>query len=186
MRTMSALLRYCALSVIAVAILPGLPGCDDRGSGDDEAAPPATTPASASPHPTPATRPAMNPATSPLVVTVADKPDPAPVGEAVTYTITVRNDGKATARNVAVIAALPEALKFQKAAGATEAQFTGSAMAFRPLPELLPGTDATWIITAMPQGAGEARLQVSVNSDGLGERIESVERTKLVAAGGAP
>lgn len=168
-------------AMIALVTSLGLLGCDGREAENavEPVEPEVTVPA---PPPEPGQRVAPDAAAPSLVVTIADSADRLTVGRATTYTITVKNEGTTAAEDVVLLAELPENVRFEKAAGPTNAQFTGSELSFGPILRLAPGADATWTIAAIARRAGEGRIEAAVNSVGLREPIKEARTTRIVAA----
>lgn len=114
-----------------------------------------------------------------ILLEVVDSPDPIRVGESVTYTITVTNQGSATANQIRVVCSIPDEMTFVSAAGATNGSNTGQNVTFAPLPTLAPKASATFRVTVRANAAGNVRFGTSMTSQVFQRPIEETEATYL-------
>lgn len=114
-----------------------------------------------------------------ILLEVVDNPDPIAVGDSVTYTITVTNQGSAPGTGIKVVCTLPEQEDFVNAGGATNATRNGATITFAPLPTLAPGASATFKVTAKANGAGDVRFKTVMTSDQFQRPVEETESTNL-------
>ncbi|MCA9111017.1 MAG: DUF11 domain-containing protein, partial [Planctomycetaceae bacterium] len=114
-----------------------------------------------------------------LLVTVVDMEDPVAVGNKVEYEITVVNQGTAPDNNVNLTAKLPNGLKFVEGSGETQVESQGSNVSFGKVDRLNAGDRATWTLVAQAESAGDLRLKVDLDSEGLSSTATTVEPTQL-------
>jgi uncharacterized repeat protein (TIGR01451 family) len=118
-----------------------------------------------------------------LRLVVLDDHDPVAVGQNVTYTITVVNQGNAPAKNVAVVAKLPKEIEYVESKGKTSGEASGDEIDFKPIEKLEPGQKVSWeVVGKVKGGVGEktqSSIDVELNSDDLQETINSQEPTTL-------
>jgi uncharacterized repeat protein (TIGR01451 family) len=114
-----------------------------------------------------------------LALQVADELDPAPVGQDVTYTVTVTNAGTGSDTNVRVTATLPDNLTYVRSTGPTESRAAANTVTFSPIPRLAPKESATWRLTARALRPGDAQLRTSATSDSLKTPSQKSEPTRL-------
>jgi uncharacterized repeat protein (TIGR01451 family) len=122
-----------------------------------------------------------------LRLTVIDDRDPVPVGERVTYTITVLNQGNAPARKIRIGANMPETLEFVNAGGSTNGKNSEGKVVFEELEQLEPGMQATWQLVARVSSEvsepTQSALEVELESEVLDETIRAEEPTMLFNQG---
>ncbi|MEQ8849199.1 hypothetical protein [Botrimarina sp.] len=114
-----------------------------------------------------------------LLIGVIDDPDVVRVGEQVEYTITVRNEGNAPAKNLKLTAKIPSGLSFVEASGETDAEDQDGQVRFDRVDELKPGGEAVWRLVAKAEKAGAVRLQANLESQSLKKPVKSEEPTRL-------
>ncbi|MEZ0266653.1 MAG: hypothetical protein ACAI43_18140 [Phycisphaerae bacterium] len=114
-----------------------------------------------------------------LRLEVIDLDDPIRVGDEVTYSITVKNQGTGADSNLAVTVTLPPALKFSGSQGPTDATAAGQTLTFAPLETLKPGDTAVWRVLAKATAPGDVRLEVRLKSDSLKDPATETEPTRL-------
>jgi len=117
-----------------------------------------------------------------LSLEVVDNEDPIAVGSEVIYTITVKNQGSAPARNVRVECALEDGMGLAEADGATKREGSGEpakSFAFVSLDALAPGQTATWWVKVKAQKAGDVRFRASVTSGEMERPVGETEATKF-------
>ncbi len=116
-----------------------------------------------------------------LQVYVVDEADPVATDQQVVYVIRVLNEGDATDHNLAVTATLPGQLKFASAEGPSEFQQQEQKVVFEPVPELAPGDELEYRVTATAAEQGNVRIEVEVNSQALSSAVRVAEPTQLYA-----
>ena len=94
-----------------------------------------------------------------LAVTVTDAPDPANVGQAVTYTIETTNTGPSTATNVSVVDSIPASAIFVSASAGCSAPTSGQLHC--SVAALAPGATASVTVVLRPTSPGSLSNQVS-------------------------
>lgn len=117
-----------------------------------------------------------------LSLEVVDNEDPIAVGQEVTYTITVRNQGSAADRNVRIECALEEGMALVNAEGATKREGPGEgdrSFSFVSLDTLEPGQSATWWVKVKAAKAGDVRFRASVTSGQMERPVGEAEATKF-------
>jgi uncharacterized repeat protein (TIGR01451 family) len=114
-----------------------------------------------------------------ILLEVVDNPDPIRVGDSVTYTITVTNQGSATAKNVAVVCNIPTEQTFVSAGGATNGTASGQTVTFAKLPTLAPKATATFKVVVKANAAGNIRFKTTMTSDVFTTPIEETEATYM-------
>lgn len=114
-----------------------------------------------------------------VLLSVTDDRDPVPVGEEVTYTISIVNQGSAPQTNVRITAESPKGMTITGAPGATESESRDGRAAFKPLPSLAPGARAKWKVTARASEPSDARFKARLESDQLESPAVSEEPTRL-------
>ncbi|MGN6543503.1 MAG: hypothetical protein ACTHK7_00525, partial [Aureliella sp.] len=116
-----------------------------------------------------------------LRLIVLDDHDPVAVGQNVTYTITVANQGNAAAKNIDVAAKLPKELEYVESRGKTSGKASGNEIDFQSVKTLDPGQKVSWEVVAKVKGGvgekSQSSIDVELNSDDLQEKITSEEPT---------
>jgi uncharacterized repeat protein (TIGR01451 family) len=98
------------------------------------------------------------------------------VGGKLSYRVTVRNSGSGPARDVAVSADLSDELRATRADKATVADHR---VTFAVLPELAAGASATFTLDAEALSAGDARVNVAVQSRDLPSALKEEQATRI-------
>jgi uncharacterized repeat protein (TIGR01451 family) len=111
-----------------------------------------------------------------LLIEVIDDNDPVQVGDTTTYTIRVTNQGTADETNIGLVMKLTEQVKGISAEGLT---VSPQEMSISTIPKLAPKESATYKITVQGVKAGDARLKVSLTSDGLTSPVTEEESTRV-------
>jgi uncharacterized repeat protein (TIGR01451 family) len=114
-----------------------------------------------------------------LAIAVVDSKDPVAVGDELTYTVAVKNEGEAPDQEVRVTAELAEGLEFIEASGTTQGSPEGRKITFEPVPELLPGEQAEWEIRAKVTKTTEAELRATLTSKNRTREATVEEPTQL-------
>ena len=110
----------------------------------------------------------INPEWTDLFVTKADAPDPAPVGQDLTYVVQVGNNGPATATGVTFVDTLPASVAFVSAVPTAEVSCSHSGGAMGGVvtcnvDDLPPTSGAQVVITVRPGQTGTISNQVAVS-----------------------
>lgn len=114
-----------------------------------------------------------------ILVEVVDNPDPIEIGNTVTYTIRVTNQGSANDNDIKVVCELPGEQSFVSAAGASTHSISGKTITFAPLATLAPKAVAEWRIVAKAEAEGDVRFATSVTSREKTTPIRETESTTL-------
>jgi uncharacterized repeat protein (TIGR01451 family) len=114
-----------------------------------------------------------------LLLSAVDDHDPIHVGENVTYTITVLNQGFGADKNIKVVATLPEGEQYVSSAGASEGSLDGNKLTFAPVKILAPKQTVTWTVVVKAAKAADVRFRVDMTSDYLTEPAIKMEPTRL-------
>ena len=118
-------------------------------TNDDVAGPPPPPPVP----PTPPVTPVPPAPQIDLAITKRDRPDPATVGERITYTLTVRNNGPDTATGVVVADPLPGSVSFA-GVKTTQGTCTGGILVRCELGTMKSGSVVVITITVTPRQTG--------------------------------
>jgi uncharacterized repeat protein (TIGR01451 family) len=98
-----------------------------------------------------------------LAVSIGDAPDPVVVGDEVTYTVRVTNNGPAAASLVTARAAIPSGLTFAAGPGSTACAESGGVVECA-LGDLAPGSSVEAAIVATAVRSGQAQVTVDVSA----------------------
>lgn len=128
--------------------------------------PPTATATATSIPPTATFTPTATPVTVDLELTQSDSVDPVIGGNTLTYTLSITNNGPASATNVTVLDALPAGVSLLSATGSQGSGCSGSTTATCDLGSLAVGGSATvTVVVAVPaSGAGTLINNVSVSA----------------------
>ncbi len=96
---------------------------------------------------------------SDLSITATDTPDPAAIGDSITYTVTVTDNGPETATGISVTDTLPASVAFVSAVGCT-----GTTTLTCALADMASGASATITIVVTANSAGTVTNTASVSS----------------------
>ena len=115
-----------------------------------------------------------------VLVEMVDDPDPLLVGESVTYTLRVTNQGTAPDSDVRVSVKFPSNIQPVSAAGITTGNVSGDTVTFGTLDSIAAKQVATWTIQAKASGQGDGRITAEVNTAILkGRPVTEVESTQV-------
>jgi len=114
-----------------------------------------------------------------ILLECVDDPDPIEVGNTVTYTITVTNQGSAVGTNVTIDCTLPAQLEYVAAKGPTTGSADGGKVTFAPLATLAPQAKAVYTVTAKGVGEGDVRFAVAMKSDQIETAVTETESTHV-------
>ncbi|MBV8879185.1 MAG: DUF11 domain-containing protein [Planctomycetaceae bacterium] len=116
-----------------------------------------------------------------VLLEVTDDHDPAHLGERVTYTIEVTNQGSARLTNVRVVCDLEDTMALAGTKGETEArQSAAQTLSFEPLGSLETSAKAVWKVTVTPRKLADARFKVRLTADQLERPVEETESTHFI------
>jgi uncharacterized repeat protein (TIGR01451 family) len=128
-----------------------------------------------------------------LRVEVLDTADPVEVGQETTYEVKVTNTGTKPAADVRLVCDLPAELRFVSAAGPSGAgaERVGvefgppapgravRAVAFDPVAELAPRTEAVFRVRVRAEAVGDARFKAVITSGDLSAPVVKEESTRV-------
>lgn len=97
------------------------------------------------------------------------------VGEQVSMRMTIKNGGTASASAVTAVIRVPDNLRFVKADGPVKYTAAGNAISFQPIPEILNGQDVSIDLVLDCVSAGDAHVDVQLQSSDLEKPILSQE-----------
>jgi uncharacterized repeat protein (TIGR01451 family) len=111
-----------------------------------------------------------------LLIEAIDDNDPVQIGDTTTYTIRVTNQGTADETNIGLTMKFTDQVKPISAEGLT---VNGQEMSISSIPKLAPKESVTYKITIQGVRAGDARLKVTLTSDGLTSPVIEEESTRV-------
>ncbi len=111
-----------------------------------------------------------------ILLETRDDPDPVSIGDTVTYTIRVTNQGTANDTNIKVVAHFAKEVD---PISASNGVVDGKTVTFTTVPVLGPKQVVTYTITAKGVAAGDHRLKVDLTSDMLTEPVTHEESTHV-------
>ena len=114
-----------------------------------------------------------------ILLEVIDMVDPIEVGQDVTFSVVVTNQGSSQDSNVKVAATLPPSMQFASGSGATAVTGNGQSVTIAPIATLAPGARAEWKIVAKAKSAADARSRWELSSDQFRSAISETESTTL-------
>ena len=114
-----------------------------------------------------------------ILVEVVDLEDPIEVGKAVTYVITVTNQGNQTGTGIRVVCNVPESQEFVFGSGTTAVQAQGRTVTMSTLPSLDGKAVATWRVMTKALRADDSRFKVEFTTDQFEKPIRREESTRL-------
>ncbi|MHC4569494.1 MAG: hypothetical protein ACYTE3_27530, partial [Planctomycetota bacterium] len=89
-----------------------------------------------------------------ILLQLVDTGDPAEIGDTVTYTVTITNQGSAPSTNVALVCEMPFEQEYLSAEGPTQGTLRGRTLKFAPLPKLDVGGKEEWKIRVRAKDPG--------------------------------
>jgi uncharacterized repeat protein (TIGR01451 family) len=114
-----------------------------------------------------------------ILLECVDSPDPIEINGAVTYTITVTNQGSAVGTNIMVECTLPAEEEYVSSDGPTKASASGKGVTFAPLPSLAPRANAVYRVTVKGVAVGDVRFGVQMRSDQVTSPVMETESTHI-------
>jgi uncharacterized repeat protein (TIGR01451 family) len=114
-----------------------------------------------------------------LAMEITDLDDPVEVGNETAYEITVKNEGSASARSVALVCEIPAGLDVLKANGPVDCIKQKDSVSFNPVVELAPGNSITYRVHVIGTASGHHRLRARLSSDSTPEAVTADELTKF-------
>lgn len=102
-----------------------------------------------------------------LAVTIEAPSVPASIGEAVTYTVRVANNGPNIARNTRIKVLLSDGQTLQDAAGSSGVPVTAGSMVTLPVGDLAVNDPVTLTLTTVPQAAGHVSCKAGLLVDSV-------------------
>ncbi len=114
-----------------------------------------------------------------VLVEVVDLEDPIEVGKAITYVVTVTNQGNQTGTGIRVVCTVPDSQEFVFGTGTTAVQAQGRTVSMSPLPSLDGKAVATWRVMTKALRADDSRFKVDFTTDQFEKPIRREESTRL-------
>lgn len=114
-----------------------------------------------------------------LGVEVVDLADPIEVGKAVTYVISITNQGDQPGTNIRVVCTVPESQEFLFGSGSSKVQAQGRTLTMEVLPTLEGKATATWRVLTKALRPDDSRFRVEYSSDQFEKPIREDESTRL-------
>jgi uncharacterized repeat protein (TIGR01451 family) len=114
-----------------------------------------------------------------ILLEVIDSPDPIEIGQNVTYTVKVTNQGSAADTAIRINCMLEKGMEYVTSDGPTKATVDGGKISFEALPSLAPKGNVEWKIIVKASDAGDMRFKATMNSEQLGRPVEETESTKF-------
>lgn len=114
-----------------------------------------------------------------ILLECVDDPDPNEVGQSMTYTITVTNQGSAVDSNITINCTLSDIQEFVSATGASPGTANGKNITFAPLASLAPQTKAVYKVTVKGTGEGDTRFKIEMKSANLTTPVMETEATRF-------
>ncbi len=118
-----------------------------------------------------------------ILLELVDNGDPAEIGDTVTYTVTVYNQGSAPDKNITIICEIPPEQELINTEGPTKGELEGTlrgqTLTFAPLPRLEVGGMKQWKVNVRATRVGDVRFKVSMTSSQLEEEVQETEATTI-------
>jgi uncharacterized repeat protein (TIGR01451 family) len=112
-----------------------------------------------------------------ILLETVDNPDPVELGQNVTYTITITNQGSAMDTAIRMNCMLEQGMEYVSSSGPTKGTLSGSTISFEPLTSLSPKEKAVWKLVIKAVSAGDMRLKTVLTSDQMSRPAEKTEPT---------
>jgi len=116
---------------------------------------------------------------SAILLEVVDSPDPIELGQNVTYTVSVTNQGSATDTAIRINCMLEKGMEYVSSSGPTKATVDAGKIGFDALSSLAPQAKVEWKIIVKALDAGDMRFTATMNSGQLTRPVEETEATKF-------
>jgi uncharacterized repeat protein (TIGR01451 family) len=114
-----------------------------------------------------------------ILTTLVDAGDPAEIGDVVTYTITVVNQGSAPDTNIKIVADIPAEMEYLSTVGPTDGVLNGRKLSMAPVAFLGVGEQIQYNVQVRARSVGDVRFGVSLTSDQLKTPVSGNEATTL-------
>jgi uncharacterized repeat protein (TIGR01451 family) len=114
-----------------------------------------------------------------LLLSAVDDHDPVRVGENVTYTITVLNQGFGSDKDIKVVATLPDAETYVSSSGASDGKIDGNKLTFDPVDTIAPKQTLTWKVVVKAAKVADVRFRVDMSSASFPDAAVKMEPTRL-------
>ncbi len=120
-----------------------------------------------------------------LKLEVSDPAGPIGVGDEVVYELKVRNRGTKSAEGIGVVAYFSDGIEPVGATGGAH-DIANGVVAFRPLPMLAAGADATFKIRARADRSGKQVFRAEIECGALGTKLVTAEEVQVYGADDVP
>lgn len=114
-----------------------------------------------------------------ILLECVDDPDPIEVGEQLTYSIVVTNQGSQVGTNIVIECIIPPEQEFVRAAGPTDGTESGRQVRFAPLASLPAKAKAVYAVTVRGISAADSRFRVNLTSDQISSPVMETESTHI-------
>lgn len=114
-----------------------------------------------------------------ILLEVVDVEDPIEVGAETMYEILVTNQGTEFARQIRIVAKVPEGLEVIDLTGPSRGQIDGQRVVFGALEKLAPRADAVYRIKVRGVAPDDFRIEVQATADALASPVTELESTKV-------
>jgi hypothetical protein len=114
---------------------------------------------------------------SAILLELIDSGDPAEVGDTVTYTVLVINQGSAADTDIAVVCEIPAEQEYLRTEGPTQGKLRGRILTLTPLKTLAVGAKAIWNIQVRATKVGDVRFGISMTTNQLRKPVQETEAT---------
>jgi uncharacterized repeat protein (TIGR01451 family) len=120
-----------------------------------------------------------------LKLEVSDPAGPIGVGDEVVYELKVRNRGTKSAEGIGVVAYFSDGIEPVGATGGAH-DIANGVVAFRPLPMLGAGADASFKIRARADRAGKQMFRAEIECGALGTKLVTAEEVQVYGSDDVP